>query len=170
MTTDDRAHEQTESFDQLRLAAELFNGVWDLLERDDRTPADDARMVHMAHASAHHWLQVGTSLNEARGEWLCLRVYAVLGRSEPARYHAGRALTVCEANAIVDFDLAYCFEALARAASIAENWHDAEEWRARAEAALDAIEDGADRDLVAADLATIAAGPRSRPREPRRTR
>src|SRR3712207_382671 len=73
-----------------RLAADLFNTVWSLLERTDRTQADDDTMLHAAHASRYHWGQVGEPVNLARGEWQVSRVYAVLGRAEPARYHAQR--------------------------------------------------------------------------------
>lgn len=62
--------------------------------------SDDDRMLHLAHASRHHWGEVvgstdlgqGGPANLARGEWLCSRVYAVLGRAEPARHHAERLL------------------------------------------------------------------------------
>jgi hypothetical protein len=55
--------------------------------------------------------------NLARGEWLCSRVYSVLGRAEAALWHAQRCLDHCEAAGIGDWDLAYAYEALARASS-----------------------------------------------------
>jgi hypothetical protein len=36
----------------------LFNETWRLMEREDRTRADDDRMIHTAHASRYHWGQV----------------------------------------------------------------------------------------------------------------
>jgi hypothetical protein len=71
-------------------------------------------MLHMAHASRYHWEQVGTPANLARGEWLCSRVYAVLGRPEPALHHARRVVQICERNGIGDWDLAFSHEAVAR--------------------------------------------------------
>jgi hypothetical protein len=50
-----------------------------------------------------------------RGEWQISRVYSVLKRGEPALYHAQRCLEICKENAIGDFDLAFAYEALARA-------------------------------------------------------
>lgn len=41
--------------DERALASRLFNGVWELLERPERTTTDDDTMLHMAHASRHHW-------------------------------------------------------------------------------------------------------------------
>jgi hypothetical protein len=37
-----------------RLAAQWFNETWALLDKPDRTPADDAMMLHKAHASRMH--------------------------------------------------------------------------------------------------------------------
>jgi hypothetical protein len=137
------------------LAASLFNGVWTLLENTSRTPDDDLRMIHMAHASRYHWGQVGTPVNTVRGEWQCSRVYATLRRGEPALFHAKHALQICEANSIGDFDLAFCYEALARAHAVAGDTDDARRWQQRGvDAAKDVFEDE-DRELLVADLATV---------------
>ena len=135
------------------LAVRLFNGVWELLERPERTSAEDERMVHMAHASRFHWEEVGTAVNIARGEWQCSRVYAVIGRAEPALHHARRALQVCRDNGFGDFDLGYAYEALARAHAVAGDADQAREWLARARTVEVAEDD--DRELLAADLDTI---------------
>jgi len=136
--------------DERQLAVDLFNGVWRLMETEDRTPAQDDRMLHMAHASRYHWEQVGTAANLARGEWLCSRVYAVLGRPEPALHHARRVLAICEDNAIADWDLAFAHEALARAHVVAGAGAEAGEHVRRA---LDVeIADDEDRALLLGDL------------------
>src|SRR3984957_11424955 len=66
------------------LAAQLFNETWRLMEQENRTVADDDRMIHAAHASRCHWGLVpeATPANLARGEWQISRVYAVLRRAE----------------------------------------------------------------------------------------
>ena len=102
-----------------RLAAILFNGTWELLEKKKRTKEESDTMIHMAHASRYHWGVVGGPKQLAIGEWQISRVYAVLGRPEPALFHAERSLEICKANAIEDFPLAYAYEALARAFAIA---------------------------------------------------
>jgi hypothetical protein len=140
-----------------KLAAELFNGTWTLLENPERTPDDDARMIHMAHASAYHWLQVGTPLNFGRSHWLCSRVYSVLGRPEPALYHAQLAHDICMEHGIGDFDLAYAFEALARAHAVAGNRGESDAWRDRAHAATADVAEAEDRELLLSDLAQIPA-------------
>ena len=57
--------------DHRQLGVDLFNHVWTLLEKPTRTAAEDEEMVHAAHASRHHWAQVGIPANVARGEWQC---------------------------------------------------------------------------------------------------
>lgn len=141
--------------DERRLAASLFNGTWTLMEKEDRAADDDDAMLHMAHASAHHWQQVGAPENLARAEWLCSRVYAVLRRGEPCLHHAQRVLNICQGNGLGDFDLAFAYEALARGHAIAG---DAERARAYTEQALAAAEDikeADDRELLLTDLEAI---------------
>ena len=139
-----------------RLAAELFNEVWTLLDRPDRTPADDDRMLHAAHASRYLWGEVGSPVHAARGEWQCSRVYAVLGRAEPALHHAHRCFELCEAaHDLEDFDLPFALEALARAHALAGDEHESMRWLAMAHAAAERIADVDDRRIVMRDLATI---------------
>lgn len=142
------------------LAGRLFNLVWDLMEREDRGPQEDARMVHAAHASRYHWDQIGEAANLARGEWLCSRVYAVLGRSEPSRWHARRVLEICQENGIGDWDLAFAYEALARAAAVAGDMKEARAFTEEALAASEQIAEEEDRKLVVGDLETIPGQPR----------
>jgi tetratricopeptide (TPR) repeat protein len=150
----------SEAAAERRQAIALFNGTWDLMEKEDRTTEEDDRMLHMAHASRYHWGQVGTAANLARGEWQVSRVYTVLGRGEPALHHAQRVLDICRANGIGDWDLAFAYEALARASAVAG---DAEQARAFTEQALAAAEDiteDQERELVLTDLESIPGQPR----------
>ena len=140
-----------------KLAADLFNHTWTLLEKQDRTAAEDDEMVHAAHASRYHWGEVGVGepVNLARGEWQCSRVYAVLGRAEPALWHARRCLELNEAAGRGDWDIASAYEAMARASLTAGDRTEMAAWKAKATAALDAIADTDDRDLIEGDLATL---------------
>jgi hypothetical protein len=140
-----------------QLAVDLFNAVWSLMERDDRSPADDDRMLHAAHASRHHWGEIGRPENLARGEWQISRVYAVLGRGEPALYHAGRCLDICTEHGIGDWDLAYAHEALARAYETAGDRERARASRRDAERAAEQIADAEDREHLEQDLQTLPA-------------
>lgn len=139
------------------IAVALFNHVWTLIERPDRTPAEDDEMIHAVHASRFHWSRAADSdpVNLARGEWQCSRVYAVLGRAEPAMWHAHRCLAIVEDNEIADFDLAAAYEALARASAVAEDPDGVAAWKAKAVRALDGIAAADDREPIEQDLATL---------------
>ena len=138
-----------------QMGAHLFNHVWSLLEAEDRTPEQDDEMLHAAHASRYHWGAVGEPVNLARGEWLCSRVYAVLGRAEPALWHGRRSLDLCDEHGLVDFDLAYAYEALARAHRVAGEAPEAEAYERLAAEAGEAIADLDDREHFLADFATL---------------
>ena len=85
----------------------------------------------------------------------CSRVYAVLGRAEPALWHARRCLAINEAAGSVDWDIASAYEAMARAYLVAGDAAEVAAWKARATAALDGIADRDDRELIEGDLATL---------------
>ncbi len=155
MSTPQPAEEILTRDGERQLAARLFNAVWELLEAEDRSTADDDRMLHMAHASRYHWGQVGSAAQLARGEWQCSRVYAALRRTEPCLHHAQRVLDICEAAGIGDFDLAFAFEALARGHAIAGDAQRARALTERSLAAAEQIADDEDRKLLLADLDTI---------------
>jgi DNA-binding transcriptional MerR regulator len=136
------------------LAIDLFNHTWTLLEKADRTPAEIDEMIHSAHASRYHWGNVGEPVNFARGEWQCSRVYAVLGRAEPALWHARRCVEIYEANGISGWDIASSYEAMARAYLAAGDIAQVASWKARAQEALEGVEKD-DREVIEGDLATL---------------
>ena len=131
---------------------DLFNEVWRLMENRE----DDERMLHATHASRFHWGEAEECVpaNLARGEWQVSRVYTVLRRPEPAIWHARRCLEHCERNGIGDWDLAYAYEALARAHALAGD-DEAAKWKSKARAAGDAIADPEDREHFDEDYLTL---------------
>ncbi|WP_223700640.1 hypothetical protein [Sutcliffiella deserti] len=136
-------------------AIQLFNQVWDLLEKEDRTEEEDFLMIHKAHASRYHWTEIGEPVNFSRGEWQISRVYAVIGRAESSLVHAKRNLSICLEHKIEDFDLAFAYEAMARAYSLLSQYDLKEEYLQMAkEAASHIIKDG-DRKLILENLKTI---------------
>ncbi|WP_423408116.1 hypothetical protein AABM38_21025 [Heyndrickxia sp. MSNUG] len=104
-----------------KMAIDLFNLTWDLIEKQDRTEAEDDTMLYAANASRYHWGIVGSPLNFARGEWQISRVYAILDRAEPALHHANKSLKHCLEHDLGDFDLGFAYEALARANAVKGN-------------------------------------------------
>jgi hypothetical protein len=143
---------------QRQLGVDLYNSTWTLLEKPDRTAAETDELIHRAHASRWHWARVGADVNLARGEWLCARVYATLGRGEPALWHARRCVEINEAmgvDARESWDLATAYEAMARASFVAGDPTSGALWKAKAASALEDIPDADDRDPIAQDLATL---------------
>jgi hypothetical protein len=139
------------------LGAGLFNRTWDLLAIEERTQEQDDDLIDTAHASAWHWRQVGTTANAARGHWLCSRVYAVLGRGEPAVHHARRATEILAGGGegIEDWDAAAAAEAMSRALGVAGDVAGAAAWRAKAVDALDDIADAEERAVIERDVETL---------------
>jgi len=138
-----------------KLAMSLFNATWDLLGKEDRSEEDDVEMIHAAHASRHHWGQIGEPLQFERGEWQISRVYSVLGRRESALYHAKLCLEICQENDIGDFDIAFAYEAMARAYAVARDRENYEKYRELAEKAGKEIDEKGNRDYFLGELNSI---------------
>lgn len=139
--------------DHRALGVEYFNATWRLIESRD----DDDKMLHMAHASRFHWGEAPEHerVNLGRGEWLVSRVYTLLGRAEPALWHAQRCLEHTEVAGVGDWDLAYAFEALARAHSVDGNADEAARFKELAREAGAAIADPDDREHFEEDYVTL---------------
>jgi hypothetical protein len=139
-----------------QLGVDLFNEVWRLMESRE----DDDCMLHAAHASAYHWSVAPECepKNRARSEWMCSRVYSVLGRSEPALHHAERCVEITQeqADSMEDWDLPFAYEALARAYGVAGNAGESRRFAELARESGESIADPEDRQHFAADLRTLA--------------
>lgn len=144
----------TEAEAQRHFAGKFNGDVWGLLEKADRSKADDEMMVHAAHASCCHWLAVGTGVHHQRGEWIIARVYSELGIAEAALRHARRCqeLTEEHADLMEDFDRAYALEGLARAHAVAGNHDEARAYLERAQKAGKGIADEESRKFFDGDL------------------
>jgi DNA-binding transcriptional MerR regulator len=139
------------------LGAGLYNRCWDLMEVEDRTQDQDDELIATAHASAWHWRQVGHTANRSRSHWMCSRVYAVLGRGEPAVWHARRCVEIVEGGGegFEEWDAPSAYEAMARALAVAGDTEGALAWKAKATAAAGRIAGAEDRSIIEGDLATL---------------
>ncbi len=110
------------------------NMVWEFLGKEDRTATESDEMIHAAHASHIHWLVVGNETNQQRGNWMLARVYSELGLADRALHYAGlcRELTAAHPDKMEQFDLAYSFEAVARASAVAGDTAAATKYYAQA--------------------------------------
>jgi hypothetical protein len=134
-----------------------FNNAWDLIDKTDRTPAEDEEMIQLSLASHYHWTQrddyspTGASI----GYWQTSRIYALLGQAENARRYGQLCLEASQAEDVTPFFLGYAYEALARAEAVAGNREKSEEFINKAKAAAEKIGKAEDRNSLLDDLATI---------------
>ena len=127
---------------------DLNNRTMDALDAGLITPEAAETYIHAAHACCHHWMQVGTNANHARGEFLVASVYAAAGLGKEALRHAKRCLELVEAypREMEDWDFAFAYDALARAHAAAGETDAARCARAKAAAAGSSIAESEDRD------------------------
>jgi len=138
-----------------KLGISLFNKVWELIDKKERSREDNELMINAAHASLYHWMQVGEPVNFARGEWQVSRVYCLCNRAEPALHHAENSLRICQENNIADFDLAFAYEALARASHLKQDAKKTLEFTTLAREAAKGIKEKEDRDYFLSELGNI---------------
>jgi hypothetical protein len=133
----------------LKFAKSTFNRCWELLEMAERTPVESEELVHAAHTSLYHWLQVGTPLNAQRGEWMLAHVYTILEQPSLALKHAVRCMDLTEKYQLImkDFDLAFAHEGLARAYALAGEVEKAQDELELATAAGELIADPEDKEI-----------------------
>ena len=128
---------------------DLSNSTMDALDAGVVTPETAEPYIHAAHASCHHWIQVGTVANHGRGEFAVASVYAAAGFGVAALRHARRYLDLTQANPdqMADWDFAFAYDALARAHAAAGEMDAARQAREQARAAGNAIADEEERNV-----------------------
>ena len=135
--------------------AQSTNGrVWELLQKHNRSSAENDEMLYDAYACAYHWKFAGSAVHQQRGEWLISRVHIVLGHGAEALRHAQRCFELTEANRelMQDFDISYAFEGMARAQAMLGDEKIAKEFYELAQQAGNAIADGEDRSIFMGDF------------------
>ncbi|WP_409271764.1 hypothetical protein V1499_19350 [Neobacillus sp. SCS-31] len=140
-----------------KLAISLFNYTWDLIEKIERSEADDESMINAAHASRFHWGLAGNPLNFARGEWQISRVYSLIGRAEPALYHANKSFDLCLNNDLGAFDLGFAYEALARAYAVQGDKQKRDENILMAKQAAQKVQEDGDKAWLLKNIDTVAS-------------
>ena len=136
-------------------AIETFNSAWELIEKPDRSDDDDAAMLERAFASRWHWGFVGGLLQLASGDWQIAHVASLLGYGWMAQFYAQRAFDICEREGWGDWQRASMLEGMARAAAAAGDTEGHARYYALAVDAVAAIEEDAEREVIASQLATV---------------
>lgn len=148
--TEEKKYTETEA--HRLFAVNCFNRIWTLLGKKNRTEADKRLMEHLAHTSLYHWLQIGKPINEQRGEWMLARVYTILENKSKALQHAERCMKLTKEQDLKDFDLAYAYEALARAYALIGNEKEHKTFFKLAEKAAMQIAEKEDHEIFVSDL------------------
>ena len=138
-------------------AAQCFNAAWDLIDKPDRTAADDRMMEALNQASIYHWHNRPdvSDKNRSVGYWQASRIQSLLGNWPEAIRHGETSLAFSHEQP--PFLLGYAHEALARALfGLGREAEATTHLEAAADLARQ-VKDKRDRDLLLADLASIRA-------------
>jgi uncharacterized protein YndB with AHSA1/START domain len=137
---------------------ECNNGIWELVDKPDRTPADHEEMLRRAYASAYHWQRAcgAEPANEARALYMLAKVHHLTGMPERSLHYADACMAQCRRHGLGDFDLAYAHEARARALHALGRADEATE--AFAQATAVPIADPDDKAVLDGDLAVPLGG------------
>ena len=99
-------------------AVAAFNRSWDLLDKPDRSAADDAELLATVFASRYHWEPIGNDENKIVGDWQIAHAASHLGLANVALTFATLALERAQAVGRTDWMLASCYEGMARAHAV----------------------------------------------------
>lgn len=135
-----------------QMGVDYFNQSWDILLKEERARADEDLLINMVHASLFHWRQLNQPVNILRGEWMIAHVYTLLGHKEAALYHAQNTLRWAEETNAADWDLAYAYEAMARAQALNGNREEFAKYYELTAKAGDDIKEEGDRKQFDADF------------------
>jgi len=95
--------------------------------------------------------------NKGTGRRLALLLFVkILNRPQTAIYHAERCLEICTVNEIGDFDIAFAFEAIARAYAVAGEFDKSQEYIKLGKQASEQIEDEGNREYFLSELSTVS--------------
>jgi hypothetical protein len=138
-------------------SAECFNRAWDYIDKPTRSPEEDERMLMLSMASFWHWSQRPdcTPGNLSIGYWQLSRVHALMRQPEAARHYGKLCLQHSQGEGTLPFHLAYAYEALARAESVAGDTAKKEEYLRLAREAEETLKDPETKQQFQKDLADI---------------
>ncbi len=141
-----------------RFAATCFNKAWELLDKTDRTPADDLEMVRLTQTSHWHWLQIPdhTPTNLSIAAWQTSRVYAALGDGNSAGTYAEQCLEISQPDVVSPFFVGYGYEALARAEALLNNEEGMNAALKSAHEAAEQVDAEEEKTALLSDLGTIS--------------
>jgi hypothetical protein len=131
-------------------AVEFNNRAWDIVEAARRSPEEIDRMVHLAHAAAAHWSEVGQPVHQMRALALLAHAYAVAGEGKAAVKYARRcnALSGSLNDEQTSFDRASVAACMACALRCDGQIDEARVFEANARSLAAKLEDADDRPVI----------------------
>jgi hypothetical protein len=138
-------------------SANCFNQAWDLIDKDERTPAEEEQMIRLSLASHYHWTQRDdyTEKNASIAYWQTSHIYALLGQADNALRYGQLCLEVSQTDDMPPFYLGYAFEALARAEAAGGDREKTEEYIILAKSAAEKIEKSEDKKQLLSEIESI---------------
>lgn len=138
-------------------SAECFNRAWDLIDKKDRSEADNVNMLALSMASLWHWThrQDCTNENLSVAYWQVSRIFSLLHQPANARLFGELCLSASKDSSLPLYCLGYAYEALARAAILGGELDTAKDNIQKAKAVSETMKDPESRKMLLADLETI---------------
>ncbi len=133
---------------------DLNNRSWELIDAAEdishwpKHKVEEA--LYRTYASTYHWMQIGTPMQQGRGEYLISRMAVVIGRPELALGHADRYVEIVASHGELaeDWDRAFAVEGRSRALAANGRLDEARAAKRHAEELCASIEDPEDRKIV----------------------
>jgi len=135
-------------------AIAAFNGAWELIDQETRTPDQDRQMLTLACTSRWHWSHVGTAEHLVVADWQVAHVASLIGYSTLALQFAQAAYDRARNEDLPVWLQASTAEGLARAHAAAGDRESYERYAAEARELLPQVGDD-DRGLIESQLASI---------------
>jgi hypothetical protein len=136
-----------------KLAVNLFNSTWDLIDKEARSIVEDDAMINGAHTSLYHWSQIGGPEQLTVGYWQVSHVYTLLQHGPLALHYANLCLDICTTHNLGEWRLAFAHEAIARAYAALNDAENCSRLRTKAIEAGAAISAQGERDHFLSELA-----------------
>ena len=136
-----------------KLAVDSNKQTWDYLSKNNLNREEQLDALASAYTSLFFWLRCGTTLHQARGHWLICRVAVIAGEYTLALRHAElcQKFTGLSSDA-KDFDVAYQWEALARAHALLNQTDLSGEYKLKAQSLGEQIADPEDQKIFITDF------------------
>lgn len=155
------------------IAVKTNNSIWKILDKNspDEQELDDA--LGWAFASRYHWSELGSLVNIARADYMISRVFSAMKRGDLALEYANKCLDLIQSKSEIaiqraqlglmeklpevfaDYDLAFAYEAIARAYAILGKREECRFYVDLAKKAISQVQKSEDRKACQSELVKV---------------